>query len=173
MSGQRDKFMTFETFAEQVQVKGLTPRECSYGHWQIRGGKFCVNFYPFKDGGPSFYINGMNSGSRHRITLAVAIVAANNPPVSKLHIRTRERKRSYKGVKRRLLRVSPFCYWCKKPLDLTSATLDHVIPLSKGGTNGADNFVLACDGCNHDRRNDMPARTKWENLSEFPLTFIL
>lgn len=154
--------MIFEIFSEQVRAKGLMPRKCSDGHWQIRGGKFCVNFYPFKDGGPSFYINGMNSGSRHQITLADAIVAANSPPITRLHRRTRERKKSYKGAKRRLLRASPFCYWCKNSLDSTTATLDHMIPLAKGGTNGMDNFVLACEGCNHDRGNAMPERTEWE-----------
>lgn len=156
--------MTFETFSEQVHARGLTPRKCSHDHWQICGGKFRVNFYPFKEGGPSFYINGMNSGTRHRITLADAIVAANNPSIKKLHRRTRERKRSYRRVKRRLLRMSSFCYWCRKPLDSTLATIDHIIPLSKGGTNGMDNFVLACKDCNHNRRNDMPERTEWGKM---------
>lgn len=153
--------MTFETFSEQVKADNLIPRKCGHDHWQIRGGKFCVNFYPFKDGGPSFYVNGMNSGSRCHVTVADAIAAANKPPINKLHRRTRERKRSYKGAKRRLLRVAPFCYWCRKPLDSVSATLDHMIPLSKGGTNGSDNFALACKVCNQNRRNDMPERTKW------------
>ncbi|KKL50513.1 hypothetical protein LCGC14_2304760 [marine sediment metagenome] len=76
------------------------PRKCSDGHWQIRGGKFCVNFYPFKDRGPSFYINGMNAGSHHRITLADAITAANEPPIKKLHKRTRDRKPSYREASR-------------------------------------------------------------------------
>ncbi len=150
--------MTFEKFSEQVQASNLIPRKCTESHWQIRGGKFCVNFYPFKDGGPSFYVNGMNSGSRHRVTAADAIAAANKPPVNKLHRRTRQRKRSYRGIKRRLLRNHPFCHWCKKQLDFTTATADHLIPLSKGGTNGIDNFVLACEDCNHDRRNTMPDR---------------
>lgn len=154
--------MIFESFSEEVLAKKLSPVKCSHDHWQIRGGKFCVNFYPFKDGGPSFYVNGMNSGSRYHITLADAIAAANNPPVNKLHRRTRDRKRSYRGAKRRLLKDSPYCYWCKKPLDSTLATLDHLIPLSKGGTNGIDNFVLACENCNQERRDAMPERTDWQ-----------
>lgn len=153
--------MTFETFSEQVKADNLIPRKCSHDHWQIRGGKFCVNFYPFKDGGPSFYVNGMNSGSRYHVTVADAIAAADKPPINKLHRRTRKRKRSYKGAKRRLLRVAPFCFWCKKTLDSVSATLDHIIPLSRGGTNGSDNFTLACKVCNQNRRNDMPERTEW------------
>lgn len=154
--------MTFEEFSKQVQAKNLIPQKCSHDHWQIRGGKFCVNFYPDKRGGSSFYVNGMNAGSRHQITLADAIAAANEPPVEKLHIRTRERKRSYRGAKRRLLKKDPSCFWCHKKLNSTLATLDHLIPLSKGGTNGLDNFVLACGDCNESRDNDMPDRTNWK-----------
>lgn len=159
--------MTFEQFSEQVRASNLTPKECGRGHWQIRGGKFCVNFYPFKHDGPSFYVNRMNSGSRHEVTVADAIAATSNPPINKLHRRTRERKRSYKSAKRRLLRKDSSCYWCEKILDSTSATLDHLIPLSKGGTNGSDNFVLACEDCNKNRRNNMPGQTK-NSLDIYP-----
>lgn len=153
--------MNFQKFAQQVRGAGLSPRDCGNNHWQIRGGKFCVNFYPT---GPSYYINGMNSGSRHKITLADAIIAANSPQINKLHRRTRQRKSSYKGIRRRLLKQNPLCYWCKKQLTASSATVDHVIPLSKGGTNGFDNFVLACKACNTDRRNALPKRTEWEKF---------
>lgn len=162
--------MTFEEFSEQVRASNLVPRECSPIHWQIRGGKFCVNFYPLKNGGPSFYVNGMNSGweataSGHCCTVADAIVAADKPPINLCsYARKRKRKRSYKGAKKRLLRASPFCYWCKKKLDTSSSTLDHMIPLSKGGTNGTDNFVLACEDCNKNRGNDMPKRTEWSKF---------
>lgn len=154
----------FEQFKQQVIAAGLVPRRCSDDHWQIRGGKYCVNFYPFSCDGPSFYVNGMNSGSRYRITIADAIAAANDPPIDKLHIRTRKRRKSYKGARRLLLKIKPFCYWCEKSLDSTLATLDHIIPLSRGGTNGTDNFVLACHNCNKNRRNDMPTRTEWEKM---------
>jgi 5-methylcytosine-specific restriction endonuclease McrA len=32
-----------------------------------------------------------------------------------------------------------------------TATLDHVIPLSKGGPNKRENIVLACGKCNRDK----------------------
>lgn len=150
----------FEEFAQQVKAANLIPKDCGENHWQILGGRFCVNFYPFTKRGPSFYVNGMNSGSRYHVTVADAIGAAHAPPIKKLHWRTRDRKRSYKGIKRRLFRQYPGCHWCPTALDYGSATLDHLIPLSKGGSNSEDNCVLACEECNRDRRNTMPERMK-------------
>jgi len=35
-----------------------------------------------------------------------------------------------------------------------TATFDHIVAASKGGPARADNFVLACMGCNQERRNN-------------------
>lgn len=40
--------------------------------------------------------------------------------------------------------------------DPRAATLDHIVPRSRGGGNTDGNVVLACRGCN-ERRSDMPA----------------
>lgn len=42
------------------------------------------------------------------------------------------------------------CAWCKRPISLHSqyTHVDHINPLYKGGTNNADNLVLACSYCN-------------------------
>ncbi len=38
-------------------------------------------------------------------------------------------------------------------LNKDTATLDHVIPLQKGGSNLKDNLVIACGKCNETRGN--------------------
>jgi 5-methylcytosine-specific restriction endonuclease McrA len=50
------------------------------------------------------------------------------------------------------------CSLCGEPLDFTlarahfnAATLDHVIPLSRGGTNDIDNLRAAHRSCNEQR----------------------
>lgn len=43
------------------------------------------------------------------------------------------------------------CFYCKVELVFENCTLDHVIPKSKGGRDTFDNYVLACDPCNHDK----------------------
>lgn len=58
------------------------------------------------------------------------------------------------------------CYWCGVELflitegtDVTKiplskrATLDHVMPRSRGGSNKKNNLVTACHDCNNNRQN--------------------
>jgi len=47
------------------------------------------------------------------------------------------------------------CFWCRQPLP-AGYHRDHVIPISKGGTNGIDNIVLACPPCNVKKSNHHP-----------------
>lgn len=40
------------------------------------------------------------------------------------------------------------CTYCRKALTLFTATVDHVLPKARGGTNSVKNFTLACAKCN-------------------------
>ena len=42
------------------------------------------------------------------------------------------------------------CHYCRK---LTPLTMDHVIPLSKGGRHSPENIVPACQSCNSKKNN--------------------
>lgn len=48
------------------------------------------------------------------------------------------------------------CHWCDKRILLQDATLDHVMPRSKGGANHQFNLVVACRDCNGKRADDDP-----------------
>lgn len=39
----------------------------------------------------------------------------------------------------------PLCPYCNKN---KTDTIDHVVPLSKGGTNNKDNLIAVCRSCN-------------------------
>ena len=59
------------------------------------------------------------------------------------------RKRN-RGANRRarMLRLNPRCFYCNRKLRLSEATIDHFIPLSKGGSRRKENERLACIDCN-------------------------
>jgi 5-methylcytosine-specific restriction endonuclease McrA len=50
--------------------------------------------------------------------------------------------------RKRLKQQGGVCHYCRKPLAEDAATLDHVVPLSKGGYDHWENVVAACGPCN-------------------------
>ncbi len=57
------------------------------------------------------------------------------------------------------------CVYCASPLDVHTATLDHVHPLSHGGAHDSANVVVACAPCNRLKGDMLPqeffARHPW------------
>lgn len=50
-----------------------------------------------------------------------------------------------------------YCAYCHRPFSSElPATIDHVVPLSKGGKHVIENIVLACKPCNSAKFNHMP-----------------
>lgn len=47
------------------------------------------------------------------------------------------------------------CAICGKPVSQQDFTIDHIIPLSRGGSNNIDNFQIACYDCNELKSNRM------------------
>ncbi|WP_442942665.1 HNH endonuclease [Nostoc sp.] len=48
------------------------------------------------------------------------------------------------------------CFWCSCDLTPLTITIDHYIPLSKGGSNELKNLRLACLPCNQRRGDSLP-----------------
>lgn len=48
------------------------------------------------------------------------------------------------------------CAICGKHIRFNSMTADHIIPLSKGGTDKTENLQLSCKQCNQFKDNYMP-----------------
>lgn len=45
------------------------------------------------------------------------------------------------------------CQYCGDQFGAADLTMDHVIPVSKGGATSWDNIVSACQPCNHEKAN--------------------
>ena len=48
---------------------------------------------------------------------------------------------------------NPRCIYCNKKLNETNATIDHIVPISKGGNNCQVNLITCCINCNNERGN--------------------
>lgn len=57
--------------------------------------------------------------------------------------------------KLQLKRQKSCCYYCGRRL--VKYHVDHVIPLSRGGSDGAENKVLACPDCNLSKGSKLPS----------------
>ncbi len=57
------------------------------------------------------------------------------------------------------------CVYCAAHLDQRTATLDHVVPLARGGAHDPGNLVVACGPCNRLKGELLPfeffARNPW------------
>ncbi len=62
---------------------------------------------------------------------------------------------SYEEKKKILKKSNGKCAHCGQTLKLNEATIDHVIPVSKGGTNDSENLVALCSECNYEKNDDI------------------
>jgi len=56
------------------------------------------------------------------------------------------------------------CYYCGKRVPPEELTMDHRIPLSRGGLSTRENIVCACKSCNTKKKNLSPL--EWEEYLE-------
>ncbi len=58
------------------------------------------------------------------------------------------------------------CHYCHKRFSASALTMDHIIPVSRGGTSTRGNVVPACDHCNKSKRHLTPAEQALRALEE-------
>ena len=46
------------------------------------------------------------------------------------------------------LALKTFCHWCSRMLTEINRTVDHVVPLIRGGSHSVENMVACCRRCN-------------------------
>lgn len=61
------------------------------------------------------------------------------------HVATLEEVKILMGAKN--------CYYCGRELKREEKTIDHKLPVSKGGTNNMNNLVICCQHCNSVKNN--------------------
>ncbi len=53
-------------------------------------------------------------------------------------------------------RSDGICHYCKKKFPLDEITMDHLIPLVRGGKSVKSNLVPACKKCNFEKKHSLP-----------------
>jgi 5-methylcytosine-specific restriction enzyme A len=72
------------------------------------------------------------------------------------HERARARElRGSQWWKRRV--ASGTCYYCRRSVGPRALTMDHIVPLGRGGKSIRGNVVPACKDCNTRKRSLVPA----------------
>lgn len=61
--------------------------------------------------------------------------------------------RLWQKIRLRILQRDGYC--CQYCGSEDATTVDHIIPISKGGTDDPDNLVAACTRCNYSKGNRM------------------
>lgn len=52
---------------------------------------------------------------------------------------------------------SEWCHYCRCWVDRVERTIDHAVPLSRGGMHSSSNLVMSCNSCNSRKGNRTPA----------------
>ncbi len=56
------------------------------------------------------------------------------------------------------------CYYCSKKVAFRDISMDHLVPLARGGRSTKNNLVPACKDCNNRKKSMMPL--EWEEYLE-------
>ncbi len=48
------------------------------------------------------------------------------------------------------------CYYCEKTTKASELTMDHIIPVARGGKSTKGNVVPACKSCNNKKKQLLP-----------------
>ncbi|MBI4686431.1 MAG: HNH endonuclease [Nitrospirae bacterium] len=52
------------------------------------------------------------------------------------------------------------CYYCGKEMLPSDLTMDHIVPIIRGGKSAKNNLVPACKECNNKKKHALPF--EWE-----------
>lgn len=140
-------------FAGECDVKVI---KRGNGHIQLQGKHLLVNYYPFSKGRTA-YVAGTTAGIKD-CDIYKAVAMARCPP--EVVPAEKKAKRSYVPRELRLKmlagRIEVKCHWCPTMIDIDTSTIEHIVPLARGGLDNSNNRTLACAPCNQKRANNMP-----------------
>jgi hypothetical protein len=135
-----------------AEKNGLELKKCSPYHFHLRG-VFLLNVYPTTG---SVYVQGSNNKTQFD-TLDFLIKLANGEVDLEGVVRGKRPNNSSRNKRKGLwAKGVKSCFVCGKDFtDFEETTLEHKVPLFKGGSNREDNLSLSHEKCNQDRGNSL------------------
>ncbi len=71
--------------------------------------------------------------------------------------RERERARALRQTGWWKRKIAPgICYYCRRRVGARALTMDHLVPLGRGGRSVRGNLVPACKACNTRKQSALP-----------------
>jgi len=146
--------MTPETKLKQLAQKASVEyTDKGDGHIHLKGA-LLVSYYP-NSKNKTAYVAGTTKAIKN-VSPEKAVSMCNKVPVNQGITDPRKGNHSRRQRKAMIKKGITKCCWCDDPLTLDTSTIEHVIPLARGGLDNANNRTLACKKCNGDRGSDMP-----------------
>ncbi len=89
-------------------------------------------------------------------------------PSTSQHIRKeREKSRKLKQSQWWKNQLSKgICHYCGQKVPPTQLSMDHVVPLARGGKSTRGNVVTACRSCNQSKKLETPAEAALRKLAK-------
>jgi 5-methylcytosine-specific restriction endonuclease McrA len=56
------------------------------------------------------------------------------------------------------------CYYCRRVVPPKELTMDHIVPIIRGGKSAKNNLVPSCKDCNNKKKHSLPL--EWEEYIE-------
>ncbi len=123
------------------------------GHIHLKGA-LLVSYYP-NSKNKTAYVAGTKKAIKN-VSPEKAVLMCNKAPVSQGVNDPRRGNHSRRQRKAMIKKGINKCHWCGDPLTLDTSTVEHIIPLFRGGLDNANNRTLACGHCNEKRGPNMP-----------------
>lgn len=81
--------------------------------------------------------------------------------------RERERARKLRKTDWWRARIAAgLCHYCQKKFKPAELTMDHVVPVARGGTSTRGNVVPACRACNATKKLETPVESLMRELEK-------
>lgn len=88
-------------------------------------------------------------------------------PADPAHIK-KEREKARELRKTRWwqqLVAAGLCYYCGEKFSRDELTMDHKVPLARGGKSTKSNIVVSCKECNSSKKSKTPAELELEKIN--------